>query len=348
MIEHTSDGRFSRHHCFRDLDAAEFEEEFIRYLTTLRVPVGDDRIAVTRNERSLTFEKRQGTNAGYYTSVGGIEGIELSVVGTSRNTSTPPLDSNISWLLRIEEDPPFFFVKYLARLFVDRSIVRRRVHGGRLRVQWKSSDYVGDLLELRLGGGEFRTGRPDGSRMVVDWNWASCVRAEMPVPPSGGAEDLFYTRLNEILATANFDPFVEGLCAPVYRRSTQSSLSADRYFRLLLVGYFEGLNSELDIARRVADSPRLQPFLNLAEVELPLDHATLSRTRRLLSLETHQSVFLFVLHALAAAALVHDDVNQGLRSLARHMSFLSHLEETSGSPTPTRAELAFPSVSQEE
>ena len=97
---------------------------------------------------------------------------------------------------------------------------------------------------------------------------ASVLRAAEPV----------YERLNQILAKADFDAFVESLCAPFYARMGRPSLAPGRYFRLLLVGYFEGLDSERAIAWRAADSLSLRAFLRLAPPTAPPDHSTISRT----------------------------------------------------------------------
>ena len=73
---------------------------------------------------------------------------------------------------------------------------------------------------------------------------------------------------------------------------------------MLLVGYFEGLNSERAIAWRVADSMSLRAFLDLDPEETPPNHSTLSRTRRRIDVETHREVFTWVLARLAEAGLV--------------------------------------------
>ena len=102
----------------------------------------------------------------------------------------------------------------------------------------------------------------------------------------------FFERLNRVLEEAGFDAFVEGLCAAFYAaRMGRPSLRPGRYFRLLVIGYFEGLSSERGIAWRVADSLSLRSFLDLDVTEAAPDHSTLSRTRRLIDVETHVSVF---------------------------------------------------------
>ena len=105
----------------------------------------------------------------------------------------------------------------------------------------------------------------------------------------------FYTRLNAVLEAADFDRFVEGLCAQFYAPVMgRPSLAPGRYFRLLLVGYFEGIGSERGIAWRATDSLAIRSFLGLAVDEPAPDHSTLSRTRRAIDLESHRAVFTWV------------------------------------------------------
>jgi hypothetical protein len=94
----------------------------------------------------------------------------------------------------------------------------------------------------------------------------------------------FYARLNQILDQHDFDEFVEGLCERFYADEGRPSLPPGRYFRLLLIGYFEGLDAERAIAWRAADSFALRAFLGLVLPETPPDHSTISRTRRLIDL----------------------------------------------------------------
>ena len=167
----------------------------------------------------------------------------------------------------------------------------------------------------------------------------------------------FYARLNRVLDEAGFDAFVEQQCAPFYADGVgRPSLAPGRYFRLLLLGYFEGLDSERAIAWRAADSLSLRAFLDVALQEAPPDHSTLSRTRRRIDVETHQAVFTWAVKRLAAAGLVSGktvgidattlEANAALRSIVRRDSgesyetFLHGLAAASGIPTPTRAELA--------
>ena len=167
----------------------------------------------------------------------------------------------------------------------------------------------------------------------------------------------FYERINRILDQAGFDAHVEKLCAPFYDATMgRPSLLPGRYFRLLVIGYFEGLDSERAIAWRTADSFALRQFLDLELPEAPPDHSTISRTRRLIDLETHRAVFTWILERLAEAGLVKGktigmdattlEANAALRSIVRrdtgesYQEFLTQLAEASGIETPTREDLA--------
>ena len=176
---------------------------------------------------------------------------------------------------------------------------------------------------------------------------------ELPVSPGHP----FYTQLNTILEANGFDRFAEAECqqfyAPVMGRP---GLPPGRYFRLLLVGYFEGLDSERGIAWRAADSLAVRRFVGLS-LETPApDHSTISRTRRLIAVETHRAVFTWVQECLAAAGLLKGrtvavdattlEANAAMRSIVRrdtgetYQAFLTRLAAESGIKTPTRAALA--------
>lgn len=175
------------------------------------------------------------------------------------------------------------------------------------------------------------------------------------LPATGGHP--FYQRLNQVLDAHGFDDFVEAQCAPFYAAKLgRPSLTPGTYFRLLLIGYFEGLDSERGIAWRTADSLALRGFLGLGLNEVTPEHSTISRTRRLVDLETHRAVFTWILQVLATADLVKGktigidattlEANAALRSIVRRDSgetyhdFLTRLAQASGIETPTRAELA--------
>ena len=179
--------------------------------------------------------------------------------------------------------------------------------------------------------------------------------ASADLPRSAGHP--FYERLNRVLDDAGFDAFVESQCTKFYADGIgRPSLAPGRYFRLLLLGYFEGLDSERAIAWRAADSLSIRQFLDFALHEAPPDHSTLSRTRRLIDVETHQTVFTWVLQRLADVELVQGhtigidattlEANAAMRAIVRrdtgeaYEAWLTRLAEASGIPTPTRAELA--------
>ena len=110
------------------------------------------------------------------------------------------------------------------------------------------------------------------------------------LPRTGGHP--FYQRLNQVLETYAFDEFVEAQCAPFYADAVgRPNLTPGTYFRLLLIGYFEGIDSERGIAWRTADSLALRGFLGLGLDEVTPEHSTISRTRRLIDVETHWAVF---------------------------------------------------------
>ncbi len=167
----------------------------------------------------------------------------------------------------------------------------------------------------------------------------------------------FYERLNKILAGQGFDRFVEERCRKFYAdKLGRPSLPPAIYFRMLLVGYFEGIDSERGIAWRVADSMALRRFLGYGLTDQPTDHSTLSRNRRLIDLETHEEVFVWVLQVLAREKLLGGqtlgidattlEANAALRSIVRrdtgesYQEFLTQLAKASGIKTPTREDLA--------
>src|SRR6516225_7488456 len=115
----------------------------------------------------------------------------------------------------------------------------------------------------------------------------------------------FYQRLNQLLVEHDFDRFAEDQCRRFYAATMgRPGLAPGRYFRLLLMGYFEGIDSERGMAWRAGDSLGLRKFLNLKLEEMVPDHSTISRTRRLIDVETHQAVFRWVLGLLAEKGLL--------------------------------------------
>jgi transposase len=167
----------------------------------------------------------------------------------------------------------------------------------------------------------------------------------------------FYEKLNELLAEHGFDEFVEGQCRSFYaEKMGRPSLAPGQYFRFLLLGYFECLESEREMAWRAADSSGVRSFLGLGLTEAAPDHSTISRTRRLIDLDTHRTVFTWVLQCLGIAGLIKGktlaidattlEANAALRSIVRrdtgesYNEFLTKLAKESGIETPTRADLA--------
>ncbi len=167
----------------------------------------------------------------------------------------------------------------------------------------------------------------------------------------------FYQRLNELLEGERFDEFVEGRCAKFYAaKYGRPSLTPGIYFRSLLIGYFEGVDSERGIAWRLADSLGLRRFLGIGLDEMTPDHSTISRTRRLIDLDTHREVFQWVLGVLADRGLVKGqrigvdattlEANAAMRSIVRrdtgasYEEFLVGLAKASGIETPSREDLA--------
>jgi transposase len=181
--------------------------------------------------------------------------------------------------------------------------------------------------------------------LMVGW-------AELPRSPG----HVFYDRLQAVLVEAGFDGFAEQQCAPYYAsKRGRPSLPPGRYFRIHLVGYFEGIDSERGLEWRCADSLSLREFLRLGATERVPDHSWLSRTRSRLPLEVHEAVFTWVLQRMAEHGLIRGDrigvdastmeANAALRSIVRRDSgegyreMLKRLAVESGIATPTAEDL---------
>ncbi|MEI7611181.1 MAG: transposase [Rhodospirillaceae bacterium] len=166
----------------------------------------------------------------------------------------------------------------------------------------------------------------------------------------------FYDNCNQVLREAEFDHFVEMLCREYYADEVgRPSVPPGRYFRMLFVGQYEGLDSERDICWWCSDSLSLHRFLMLQEGERVPDHSTLSVTRSRLPVEVHEAVFTFILeiadkHGLVQGQRVGIDAstmeaNAALRKLVRrdtgetYDDMLRRLAEASGIETPTKEEL---------
>jgi transposase len=192
-------------------------------------------------------------------------------------------------------------------------------------------------------------GKRNNERQVELWVATTAV-AEAPGHP-------FYRRLNGLLAENGFDPFVEGLCQKFYHEELgRPGIPPGVYFRLLLIGYFEGIDSERGITWRCSDSLTLRQFLGYSLTEATPDHSSLTRIRQRIDLETHEAVFTWVLQALARGGLLKGktlgidattlEANAAMRSIVRrdtkesYTAFLTGLAAASGIATPTREDLA--------
>lgn len=167
----------------------------------------------------------------------------------------------------------------------------------------------------------------------------------------------FYQKLNTVLKEHGFDAFAEAECAQYYAETMgRPSIPPGVYFRMMFIGYFEGIDSERGIAWRVADSMALRKFLGYRLDETTPDHSSVSRTRRRMSVETHDKVFSWILRVLAKEGLLQGktigvdattlEANAAMRSIVRrdtgegYQEFLTRLAKASGIETPTREDLA--------
>src|ERR1700675_243498 len=165
----------------------------------------------------------------------------------------------------------------------------------------------------------------------------------------------FYSRLNEILDRAKFDTYAERICRKYYATTMgRPSIAPGVYFRCFVMGYFEGIDSERGIAYRLSDSLSLREFLGMSLEEQTPDHSTLSKTRRMMNLGTHQAVFRWVLKRLAAEGLLSGknlgvdattlEANAALKSIvrrdggARYDEHVTELMKSEGIEEPTPAE----------
>ena len=181
--------------------------------------------------------------------------------------------------------------------------------------------------------------------LIVTW-------AEVPRSPG----HVFYERLQDVLIAGGFDRFVETACQPYYAPKLGApSVPPGRYFRMHMVGYFEGIASERGIAWRCSDSLALRDFLRLESREAVPDHSWLSKTRGRLPHELHETVFGWVLKLVAEHGLVRGkrigvdastmEANAALRTIVRredgrtYREMLTQMAKESGITTPTASDL---------
>lgn len=175
---------------------------------------------------------------------------------------------------------------------------------------------------------------------------------EMPRSPG----HVFYERLQAVLIEAGFDVFAEASCKPYYAAKMGApSISPGRYFRMHMVGDFEGIDSERGIEWRCADSLSLRDFLRLETTDRVPDHSWLSKTRSRLPHEVHETVFGWVLSLIAEHGLVKGEqigvdastmeANAALKAIVRratgetYRQMLQRMAEESGIETPSAEDL---------
>src|SRR5262245_49909174 len=178
--------------------------------------------------------------------------------------------------------------------------------------------------------------------------------ATTELPRSPG--HVFYEKLNALLAEASFDDHIEGLCQPHYADGIgRDSIPPGVYFRMLLVGYFEALDSQRAIAWRCSDSLSLRAFLAVPLSEATPDHSSLTKIRQRLPLEVHEQVFAFVLGIAQEKKLLRGktvavdattlEANAAMKSIIRKDSgedwkeYLKRLMAEEGIDNPTDEEI---------
>lgn len=165
----------------------------------------------------------------------------------------------------------------------------------------------------------------------------------------------FYAKLNELLGNAGFDCHVESLCEPYYKDGGRPSIPPGVYFRMLLVGYFEGVDSQRGIAWRCSDSRSLQAFLGLLPTERTPDHSSLTVIRKRLPVEVHEEVFAFVVKIAKSKGMVKGkslavdtttlEANAAMKSIVRKdtgkgwSDYVRDLAEEEGIEDPTEEDL---------
>src|SRR5579862_8011740 len=167
---------------------------------------------------------------------------------------------------------------------------------------------------------------------------------------------VFYDKLNQLLAAADFDRFVESLCQPHYAAGVgRESIPPGVYFRMLFIGYFEGLDSQRGIAWRCADSLALRTFLGMAITEATPVHASMTIIRQRLPELVFDKVFVFVLSLLEEQGLLRGktigidattlEANAAMKSIVRKdtgedwKEYLRGLARAEGIENPTEEDL---------
>ena len=192
-------------------------------------------------------------------------------------------------------------------------------------------------------GGTMALGRRKGKQQSM---WL----AGKDLPRSSGHP--FYSALEKVLVAGDFDRFVEDLCAEHYaKRQGRPSIPPGLYFRMLFVGYFEGITSQRGIAWRCQDSLSIRDFLGLGQTERSPDHSSMTVIRKRLPFEIFESVFCFVLecaqeHGLVKGKTVAVDAtfleaNAAMKSIVRRDTgenwgeYIKRLAEEEGVENPS-------------
>lgn len=166
----------------------------------------------------------------------------------------------------------------------------------------------------------------------------------------------FYAKLNTVLREEEFDRQLEALCGPFYRDGGCPSIPVGVYVRMLLIGYFEDLRSQRQIAWRCADSLSLREFLGIALTERTPDHSSMTRIRKRLPLEIHEQMFAMILAIVERRGLLRGktilvdsttlEADAAMRSIVRKdtgenwTGYLSRLAQADGVEEPTAEDLA--------
>jgi len=188
--------------------------------------------------------------------------------------------------------------------------------------------------------------------------WDSDQQGEMWIPSEQMARSPghpFYLKLNQVLREEDFDREIEELCAPYYKEGGRPSIALGVYFRMLLAGYFEGIDSQRGIAWRCADSLSLREFLGLSLTERAPDHSSLTRIRKRLPLDVHEQMFALVLAMAQRRGLLRGktvlvdattlEANAAMRSIVRKDTgedwndYLTRIAKADGIEEPTAEDL---------
>lgn len=178
--------------------------------------------------------------------------------------------------------------------------------------------------------------------------------ATTDLPRSAGHP--FFKKLNQLLAEDGFDEWLEEICRPHYHATLgRPGIPPGVYFRMVLIGYFEGIASQRGIAWRCSDSRSLAEFLGYGPTEETPDHSSLTRVHQRLPREIHEAMFQRVLAIAAAKKLLVGktvgvdsttlEANAALKSLVRrdtgddYREYLTKLAQEAGIADPTAEDL---------